>query len=283
LTDLPRPGDLPELHPHPGQADAALRMVHQRRRRSALRTASTAGALAVVAAFLTARGPSISMLEQTDEGVTKTATAVPSPTGHGGETDSAAGPRLATASGEPEPAASGTASVPDGSAGPTVVPSPAGVPCEYYPAPRPRQPIRREERSAVAEGLDRPAPCTMPVGTGAWCGGALPEYESADEILFRVTICSGHDGFTLPFESEQEIDAVIRTKDGAELWRWGRGQEFPAHRHSIVLDTEECVVWRVPWDYRDDYGRRLPPGRYVAELPVRSDPAGQWATWFTVD
>jgi hypothetical protein len=144
--------------------------------------------------------------------------------------------------------------------------------------------VRREVQDAVTDRIEGPSPCTPGPGSGAWCGGALPEYVSDDEILLRVSICSGHQGFELTFDSTREVDAVVRTREGDEVWRWGRGQRFAPERHTIVLDTEECVNWRVPWDYRDDYGRRPAPGSYLAELPIfTTDGDKAFATWFTID
>lgn len=275
--------NLPYLAPLPGQAEAALAMVHERRRRSALRTASAACALVLAAAVLTTRGPGVSMLEQTDQGVPRTATAVPSPSGHGGEADSATGPRLATPG---VTATGGAAVVPQLSPRPTATlrPSPER-PRESEAPPRPRPDVVRTVNNAVVNRAGGPTPCTpAPAATGsAWCGGLLYE-KSADEIMFQLSICSASQGHTLEFADEQEIDLVVRSEDGArEHWRWGRGQHFAATPHTLVLDTEECVTWWVPWDYGDESGRRVPPGRYRVTLPVLCDPVREYGYVVTVD
>jgi hypothetical protein len=97
-------------------------------------------------------------------------------------------------------------------------------------------------------------------------------------VTFRVTICTGM-GETISFPGGQEIDLVVRTYDGGtELWRWGRGQRFPGGAHTIELDAEECVSWFLDWDYGDEAGRRVPPGRYRVEMPVLSNPEGLYGT-----
>lgn len=282
MNALPPP-NLPYLAPLPGQADVALGMVHRRRRRSAVRTASATCALAVAAAVLTTRGPGVSMLEQTNEGVPRTATAVPSPSGHGGETYGATGPRLAT------PRATETY-------GAAATPAPAPWPTETEEAspeppreseapPRPRPDVVRTRNNAVVNRAEGPTPCTpapMPTG-GGWCGGLLYE-KSADQVMFQLSICSASDGHALEFATEQEIDLVVRSADGSrEHWRWGRGQHFAATRHLLVLGMEECVTWWVPWDYGDESGRRVPPGKYLVTLPVLATPSSEYGYYVTVE
>ena len=278
MRGLPPP-NVPALAPLPGQADAALAMVHERRRRSAVRTASAACALVLAAAVLTTQGRGAAVVQQTDEGVLRTATAVPSPTGHGGETDSATGPRLATR----EPPARADAVAPNRPKATSLDASPAGTAGSEAP-PRPRPDVVRTVRNGVVDRAEGPTPCTpVPSPTGAsYCGGLLYE-KSADQVTFQLSVCSGSD-LVLEFASEQEIDLVVSTEDGAtEHWRWGRGQAFAATPHQLVLRAEECVTWWVPWDYGDEAGRRLPPGRYLVMLPVLSEPDFEFGYKVTVD
>jgi hypothetical protein len=103
-------------------------------------------------------------------------------------------------------------------------------------------------------------------------------------ISFMVTICTGSDPLDIGFPGEQEVDAVVRTRAGAEVWRWSRGQTFDENAaHVVHLGTQECSLWRVPWDYVDDSGRRVPKGTYMIGMPVLSSPRHDMGSSFTVE
>lgn len=270
--------ELPELAPFPGQVDAALALVQSRRRRSAVRTASTACGLAVAALLLTAKSPSTSLLEPTREGVVQTATAVPSPAGHGGETDRAAGPRFATRvggtdrlAGEDDPTES-----PELSASP-VAPSTG-------PTIRPREDMVRERYSNITNPMHVSGGrrgCGPMAGTNTEC--STVNYSAGEEsVLLTVTLCNGTEDRVVTFPTGQESDVVVYDSKDVEVWRWARGQEFPAGPHDVVLGPQECLAWTTPWDYGDESGTRVPPGRYRVMMPILSDPMRNMGTSVTV-
>ncbi|HEV2889404.1 MAG TPA: BsuPI-related putative proteinase inhibitor [Frankiaceae bacterium] len=281
MTDFDRLRRLPELAPLPGQADAALAVVRERRRRGLVRTGAVAATAALVATVMSTVGPSTSVLDQVDKGVEKTATAVPSPTGHGGETESVTGPRSAT----PTTGATSTRGPAYTGTGGTSGASPAGGarPPRSDAPPRPRPEVRRKIQNAVEARLDEEGPtpgCTpTPGGTGK-CGSVTYERDGDEQVTVRLTICTG-TGLEIDFPGEQEIDLVVRTEPGAEVWRWGRGVRFAAEPHTITLDAEECVSWFLTWDYGDEAGDRVAPGRYRVEVPVLSKPDEMYG--FTLD
>lgn len=274
---VPPPRPLPELPPLPGQAEAALRQVRERRRRSLRVAASSAGVVVAAALLVTLRSPSTAVLDQTDEGVTQTATAVPSPTGHGREADRATGPRLATPTpgtvpGAPRRPVPSPSDAP--SAGVTLSPSPTA-------SVRPRPPVTRERFSSLNADYvnDRQGRCAG----GGSC--QLPGSTAREnDVLLRITVCaSGSEPTELRFPTEQEIDVIVRTDaERREVWRWSLGQAFAQEPHTIALAPSECVRWSVPWDYRDEAGARVPKGRYYVALPLLSDPGSDLATYVQV-
>jgi hypothetical protein len=222
------------------------------------------------------------MLEQTDEGVHKTATAVPSPTGPGGEADSAAGPRLATP-GPDDPTPSTAPGPPTAvptvttSAVPTVSTSPV-------PPLRPRPEPRREIENAYFARVQRdgdPLPSCTPTAPNPSSGGpcwGINYAERPDEVLIRVTICTDDtDGYRIPFRTTQELDLTVHNADADELWHWARGMTWEQRPHEVLLQAEECVSWFLTWDYRDEWGRLVPKGRYRIDVPLLSDPAMPFA------
>ena len=276
---------LPELSPLPGQVEEALRAVRRRRRRSLSTAASCAGAAVVTALLVTSHGPGSAVLDQTDEGVAQTATAVPSPTGHGRETDSATGPRFATPGGGVAPVLrAGEAGVAMPSAQPTGPPGaePSGEAGAVSPSPtmsaRPRPAITRQRFSNLDPGQvgDRTGSECGP-GAGGSCSAA-GSTARVDGAEMTVKICALSEPYELRFAGEQEADLVVRDGKGREVWRWSRGQLFTNEAHTIALAPQECVMWTVPWDYGDESGTRVPSGYYTALLPILSDPRHDMGT-----
>jgi hypothetical protein len=182
VTDLTRLRDLPELPPSHGQAETALAQVRTRRLRSALTTVtSTVAAVVAVTVLMTHPGGPHS-LRPADSPLPRTATAVPTPTGHGGEAHRASGPRFATVS--PEASGGGEVTGPVHDPGATLAagatPRPAVVRYDYSSYTNPNR---------IVDGRHYTQPCGPGVGapsSPSGCHGAL----SRDEDCAAATLPS---------------------------------------------------------------------------------------------
>lgn len=257
---------LRELAPLPGQAEAALALVHQRRRRSAITFGSTATAALLLVALLSRLGPGgTSGIAPVAPGVARTATAVPSQRGHGGETHRVTGPRLATVDEAPR-----AAPMPSPAVTPLVVRDPAEAFVRY----RPRAPIAKGVRQA---GVTETCPTRCSSWDFGYAGGRLTFHFEQGELRAAGAMPTY-------FPSEQELDLVITTADGTEeLWRWGAGQTFVMRSHYIEPEPDTRMTWDGWWDLVLDDGTRLPPGDYGAVLRLCTEDPSEYRRAFRVE
>lgn len=104
------------------------------------------------------------------------------------------------------------------------------------------------------------------IATGAWCVRFTLSYYPEQNLFDpEIEVCRDVDdpGDSLSFPTAQEVEFVLRTKAGAEVWRWSRGQVFPRVAHAVSVSRGDCFVWAFTYDATDDYGTRLPRGTYV--------------------
>ena len=64
------------------------------------------------------------------------------------------------------------------------------------------------------------------------------------------------------FSSSQKFDIFIRDDKGQEVYRWSRGQGFLPYMVDTKLEKGEKLSFSEAWDYTDNEGYQVPPGKY---------------------
>ena len=248
---------LPELPPYPGQADAALHLVHVRRRRAAAVAASAAGAVVVASLLVSARGTGVATVDPARPVVTTAApdvrrTPAPPPA-------RAARPGVVTV----------TASAPAPVASPaprrtTAAPSPTrpATPGSAAPAGPRRDPVLREHFTDAVT-------CA---GIGPWCAAAeIVGPASAKRLRIYACHPAWQEEAALTFDTVQEVDFVIaREGSNVEEWVWSADRTFAPDRHVLTAPGGTCFAWSTPWNGLHDDGTPLQPGSYELRGVVSS-------------
>lgn len=270
-----------ELFPLPGQMETAVRLVHRRRRRSALTGASAVTASVVLALGLSLAQPGGSAgLRPADPAGSDTVTASPGIRRSVGEA-SVTGPRWrGTAPASPnarrEPETSFvTTTVPPPSASadtvaPTAAPSPTATGASRARL-RPRPRMEREGPYDVGPTTpDNKVTCAV----GPWCGTARVSELDGGRIAFSYTVCRQYGSETgrLAFDTTLETEFTVVGADGQERWRWSDGQRFSPSDELLYVDAAWCVQWWTTWDGVLDDGSRLGVGTYELVAASASEP-----------
>lgn len=252
---------LPELRPYPGQADAALRLVHLRRRRSATLAASAAGLVVVASLLVSARGSGLAVVEPADP--------LPAPSVAPSAAPAPVAPSRPSASPSPDPAPF----VPVSPTALVEVPRPTMSPTTPAPDSSGRPPAMRQGREPVRRGLMRKPTHCAPIG--AWCTTIIKTAKD-DVPWFQLLAChpAGTEPASLRFEEDREVDvAIVSRQTGEEVWRWSSTEPAPSpNEHTITAEAGWCFVWTVIWNGLADDGKPLPPGEYTLLGEVLSTP-----------
>jgi hypothetical protein len=263
-------------YPRPGEVDAILARSRARRRRHATAAlGGTAGLLLLVAVAAGGIRPNAdARLEPAGRlpGVAATGTVPP----RSGRSTATAVPLRPPG----PPTRSTVAAVrpgtvaPQDTAGP-VLPANGTDPVARPYAERPDM----SARAATGKGAscrDRVVDPNHPsswIASGAWCLRFGMTYMPAERIYDpEIEICRDVDDAagSVSFPTGQEVEFVLRTKAGAEVWRWSRGQVFARTAHTVTVQRGDCRVWTFTYDATDDYGTPLPRGPYVLRGAVVS-------------
>lgn len=59
-------------------------------------------------------------------------------------------------------------------------------------------------------------------------------------------------------------DFIVTTRDGVEIWRWSQGKTVQPMLIPKILNPGEYLTFETNWDHRDNEGRLVPPGEYMA-------------------
>jgi hypothetical protein len=80
----------------------------------------------------------------------------------------------------------------------------------------------------------------------------------------QATVCSTETNtVSLSYASAKELDIVVRDSNRDDVWRWSVGRSFAAQRHTLRLDSGNCLYWTTEWRKVDQQGRSLRPGTYT--------------------
>ncbi len=226
----------------PGAIDEIFRRASRRRFRQT--TGSTLALALGVAVSLSARTGLPSGADRLDVATNPTSSAAPrhavAPTG-----EPSASPAPAPQSSSPHPS----------SAPPSATPTPLAEPSAPPPA---KPPMSRSTESGL--GCNGQAAATT---HSQFCLAMDAERDDTGVALsWLVCLQPGTVQSMLSFATLLETDFAVRDDAGTVVWQWSRRQTFDEITHTIVLDLDECLRWRVHWNADDEAGRLLAPGRY---------------------
>lgn len=89
---------------------------------------------------------------------------------------------------------------------------------------------------------------------------AVPHQEG---VTFSLVVSNGGDApITYQFFTGQEYDFAVNSGE-VEVWRWSREMMFIQSLHNLTLLPGETLTYEEFWDYRDNSGKRVPPGTYT--------------------
>lgn len=124
------------------------------------------------------------------------------------------------------------------------------------------------------EPIAAPAPLVLRVDMPALAPAGMP-------IPFRLTLANGGER---PVRVELDdrpvaFDLVVRTADGAVVWRRLQARPADAKPVARTLSPREVLTFEGRWDQRDSQGRPVPSGVYTVRgvLPV-AGVAGGWGS-----
>ena len=113
--------------------------------------------------------------------------------------------------------------------------------------------------TSVAGG--RPAQPGSPVAVTVATDKAI--YRPGEPVRFTLTVTNtGAAPVTVTRSSGQRYDFIVRSADGAEVWRWSRGRFFTQALEEETIGPGRSLTFAETWDQRDNDGRQVPPGAY---------------------
>lgn len=84
---------------------------------------------------------------------------------------------------------------------------------------------------------------------------------NAIKLDFSLRNMSG-ESLSFYFSSGQKYDIFIRNHKGGEVYKWSHDKDFLTAIVDMELNKDEKLACTEAWDYRDDEGNRVPPGKY---------------------
>ena len=133
----------------------------------------------------------------------------------------------------------------------------AGSRENFEPRPPRRDPPPRRDD----EDLDRPRDIVDALDVTLEVDRPRGDREAGTRFRMTVRNRSNH-AVRLPFRSGQRFDFEV-LQEGKLIWNWARDRAFTQALTSMTLAADEETVFQGRWDYRDNQGRRVEPGRYL--------------------
>lgn len=106
-----------------------------------------------------------------------------------------------------------------------------------------------------------------------------PGYNLGEPVRFTLTAMNTSGSpVTVLWASGQRYDFLVRSADGAEVWRWSRDKVFILILQELTLSPGESLTFQEVWDQRDNNGQPVVTGTYVvvgvftSTPPIQSSP-----------
>ncbi|MGE5571610.1 MAG: BsuPI-related putative proteinase inhibitor, partial [Bacteroidota bacterium] len=92
------------------------------------------------------------------------------------------------------------------------------------------------------------------------------------KVFTLAALNTGEDPIKLEFSSGLQVDFVVTTEAGAEVWRWSAGKAAIMMLTQREIAPGELAVHSVVWDGTDSSGNPVPPGEYCVHAEVLVNP-----------
>ncbi|MGE5587034.1 MAG: BsuPI-related putative proteinase inhibitor [Clostridia bacterium] len=92
------------------------------------------------------------------------------------------------------------------------------------------------------------------------------------KVFTLAALNTGEDPIKLEFSSGLQVDFVVTTKGGAEVWRWSAGKAAIMMLTQREIAPGELAVHSVVWDGASSTGASLPPGEYEVYAEILTKP-----------
>jgi hypothetical protein len=90
-----------------------------------------------------------------------------------------------------------------------------------------------------------------------------PRNENVDGTRFVMTVRNtSNAAVTVPFRSGQKFDFEV-LQEGRLIWNWAHDRAFTQALTSTTIEPGESVTYNTRWNFRDNNGRLVQPGRYM--------------------
>ena len=107
-----------------------------------------------------------------------------------------------------------------------------------------------------------------------------PAQARAGESIRLVLKAKNVSGRVLhqPLAGQPPHDFIVTGTAGGERWRWSQGQVVQDVLELKTLEPSQELTFEADWNQRDHEGRPLPPGRYLVQGVLNTDPPDKLAT-----
>jgi len=91
--------------------------------------------------------------------------------------------------------------------------------------------------------------------------------DEAIKLDFSLCNISG-ESLAFYFSSSQKFDIFITDNNGMEVYRWSHDKGFATAIINTKLKKDEKLSFSEVWDYKDNKGNRVPPGKYTITVKI---------------
>ena len=95
----------------------------------------------------------------------------------------------------------------------------------------------------------------------------IKQEDTKVKFIFSIQNISEED-LTFYFSSGQKFDIIITNRSNEGVYRWSQGKGFIAVMIDSELKKDETLFFEEVWDYKDNEGNRLPPGKYCITVEL---------------
>ena len=90
-----------------------------------------------------------------------------------------------------------------------------------------------------------------------------------DAIKLDFSLCNiSGESLAFYFSSSQKFDIFITDNNGMEVYRWSHDKDFATAIINTKLKKDEKLSFSEVWDYKDNKGNRVPPGKYTITVKI---------------
>lgn len=125
----------------------------------------------------------------------------------------------------------------------------------------PRRPEPEEPEEVEAPAPNRPQRIAAALNAQLVVSDEMPDGSRPVRFDFIVSNRSNRP-LAIPFRSGQQFDIQV-LQEGRLVWNWARNRSFTQALTSTTLEPGEELRFTGRWNFRDNRGRQVQPGRYL--------------------